>query len=262
MIVSFARTTRADRRASFRLVDVRPLRPSASPDVPDFAIHMTGRFGPRAGLLPLGLNEMLPVDRLLKVLMDQFLIAGAQFGVDQPSVCFTQTTPAALAELCTVTSTPMRYDGCGIGFHLQSVFDAGGGPALYIRGDEWEALQAAALPATLRARTIRYWPGSEPAGATPLPHALVGESQWLHEREWRIPAPADAISPWRWGFKPSDVAFLLLPGSIGLDNFVGRIADESASQWALQLPIAATVNGGWEPVRGDTRWMSTGSASA
>jgi hypothetical protein len=236
---------------------VKPLRSSVSPDVPDFLIHMTGRFGPKAGSLPNGVGDMPPVDRLAGILTNRALFAGLQFGASWPSVCFTQTTPSALAELCTVVDTkPMRYDGCGIAFHVQSVFNAGGGPALYVRGDEWDTLRGAAdLSWRLKARAVRYWPGAEPEPGEELPMPVWNESQWLHEREWRLPAPENAVLPWSWRFQQADVAFILLSEQQDVAQFHRRFADDYRNRWVQSLPVVTMRGGQWHDRQGRSGWV-------
>ncbi|MFN8223714.1 MAG: hypothetical protein U0R50_10785 [Gaiellales bacterium] len=103
-----------------------------------------------------------------------------------------------------------RYLPWGIGVSKQAVFDQGGAPALYVRGDEWEQATAG-LPDPLRARLVRLWPGAEwqegdplaPDGAQQLPDCIANESQWLHEREWRTP------NDFEFGWV--DVKFLIVP---------------------------------------------------
>lgn len=65
-------------------------------------------------------------------------------------------------------------------FSRQSVYDAGGAPVWYARPAEVEALRALSTNGgpDMRAWTVRLDPGSD----------------WLEEREWRVPRP-HSISP-------------------------------------------------------------------
>lgn len=53
----------------------------------------------------------------------------------------------------------------------QAAYDLGGGPVWYARNEQLEK-----LPTELRSWTVRFDAG-------------VNRSDWLHEREWRIPVP-------------------------------------------------------------------------
>lgn len=75
-----------------------------------------------------------------------------------------------------------RYEPCGVGFSKQFIFDKNGGPALYVRGDEWETATAV-IPEPLRSRLVRFWPGAEADPREILPSHLRSISEWLHERE-------------------------------------------------------------------------------
>jgi hypothetical protein len=68
----------------------------------------------------------------------------------------------------------LGYAPWGLVFDRQSIYDAGGGPVWYPRADEYEALKA--LGSRVRAWTVRLDAGS---------------SDWLEEREWRIPVALD-----------------------------------------------------------------------
>lgn len=50
---------------------------------------------------------------------------------------------------------------------------------------------------------MRFWPGADPEEGEQLPSHLSGPSEWLHEREWRV--PGDLIFTWQ------DVRFLIVP---------------------------------------------------
>lgn len=99
-----------------------------------------------------------------------------------------------------------RYSPCGIAFTKDFLFRKGGGPALYVRGDEWDWV--ADMPAKLRARAVRLWPGATSTDGLPLPWYLVRPSEWIHEREWWI---AGEGAPVGVAFASGDVAFVIAP---------------------------------------------------
>ncbi|WP_157557821.1 hypothetical protein [Intrasporangium oryzae] len=226
---------------------IKPLRTQQSPDLPDVLLHMTGRLGRRNADLPwVGMSS---VDRLASILWSRMVAATLPFGSEWPVVCFTQTTRRALSHL---TLAAGRYDGTGLAFTTESVFAAGGGPAIYIRGDEFVAWQYSSLPTHMKARGVRYWPGSVPTTADDvLGMTTHGESQWLHEREWRIPRPTDAPPEWWWAFAPTDVNFLLLKDANDharlfwtLDYWASQADTPPDTSWVRRLPVAFLDTGG------------------
>lgn len=97
----------------------------------------------------------------------------------------TESTKAAVSRLIR----EQRYTSCGIGVLKQSVFPRGGGPALYVRGDEWKLVEA--LPQPVRSRVVRYWPGAAPENGALLPSHLLGRSAAIDAIE-RPPGLLDA----------------------------------------------------------------------
>jgi hypothetical protein len=184
---------------------VFPLRTYDLPDVGDYLIHFTGRTGGRFGV-PEDIRNLDPPDRLAQILHEGRIRAIPTFGTSgRPIVAFTESSQASVLRVINEG----RYTPWGVGFSKQFIFTQGGAPVLYIRGDEWEAATAA-LPDPLRARCVRFWPGAaweegDPLilGAQQLPDAIANPSEWLHEREWRV--PHDVAFGW------ADVAFLIVP---------------------------------------------------
>lgn len=184
---------------------VRPLRTYNLPDFGDHLIHFTGRTGNHYSV-PLDIANLTTEDRLAQILHEGRIRAIATYGTqNRPIVAFTESSQAAVLQLIREGT----YTPYGIGFSKQFIFNQGGGPVLYIRGDEWESATAA-LPDPTRARCVRYWPGAEwepgdpvVLGAQVLPDAIRNPSEWVHEREWRVGHDV----AFGWG----DVAFLIVP---------------------------------------------------
>jgi hypothetical protein len=173
-----------------------PLRTYNVPDLADHVIHFTGRNGWKMDVPP-EISAMDGEQRLLQILMDHRIRGFDTFGSSAPVVCLTESTQAAVTTLIR----DGRYSPYGIGFTKQFVFERSGGPALYVRGDEW--LNATSLPQPLRCRLVRFWPGSVPdPGEFPWVDAHLRQSEWLHEREWRVPTEL----PLAW----EDVRFLIV----------------------------------------------------
>jgi hypothetical protein len=164
------------------------------PDLADHVIHFAGRNGKRINVDPE--IEGLPADeRLVRIVADQRIRAFQTFRAGAPVVCMTESTKAAVTTLIR----DRRYTPCGIGFSKQFVFERDGGPALYVRGDEWPSVSE--IPQPLRSRVVRFWPGAE--AEHPLPDYLATPSEWLQEREWRM--PGDLTFGW------DDIQFLIVP---------------------------------------------------
>jgi hypothetical protein len=187
-------------------VRVYPLRTYDLPDVGDHLIHFTGRTGTRMAV-PADIRDLDAPSRLAQILYQGRIRAVRTFGTgSRPIVAFTESSQAAVRRLIA----DGRYTPWGVGFSKQVIFDQGGAPVLYVRGDEWDAATAQ-LPDPLRARIVRFWPGAEWEEGDPLtadqsqqlPDQLANPSEWLHEREWRV--PHDVTFGW------SDVKFLIVP---------------------------------------------------
>jgi hypothetical protein len=219
------------------------LRTYDLPDVGDDLIHFSGRLGPRINVTA-DVVEKSPQQRLVHILIDNVIRGFQTFGAGAPVVCLTESTRAAVMRLVSEG----RYEPCGIVFSKQSVFDGNGGPALYVRGDEWQAATAA-LDLPLRSRLVRFWPGAQEDPAEFLPDHLKTISEWLHEREWRVPdefrfgwdnvrfliVPNGEWQPFYaewvagWAGEEYAAAFAAIPAVV-MDN-AGQILDDSAGVW-------------------------------
>jgi len=187
-------------------VQIRPLWTPPQPDLSNAVVHLTGRSGARRSDLPDDVAAMTAEERLVSILHDQQIRAFPSFsiGVDDPVVCFSEATLEGIRYLVAPRGQAPRYEAYGIAFPKQTVFDQGGGPALYVRGDEWHLVQQ--LPAQFRGRATRYWPGADPdPGGAPLQPALASTSLWTDEREWRL-VGAEGLS-----FTWDQIAYALVP---------------------------------------------------
>lgn len=199
------------------------LRTYGVPDLADHVIHFTGRVGGRINV-DQQIEQWPAQERLAHILVDQRIRGFETFGAEAPVTCLTESTKAAVVQLISEG----RYTPCGIGFSKQFAFEAGGGPALYVRGDEWPAVAQVSQP--LRSRMVRFWPGAD-GGGTHLPGHLKNPSEWLHEREWRV--PGDLVFGW------DDVKFLISPHP-GWQTFyaqwIGSWAGDGYAQHFASIP--------------------------
>jgi hypothetical protein len=188
------------------------------PDVGDHLIHFTGRIGRRINVDP-AIEAMPAQERLLHILVDGVVRGFETFGAEAPVVCFTESVKASVMRLIR----DGRYEPCGIGFSKQHVFDRKGGPALYVRGDEWSTATAV-LPQPLRCRLVRFWPGAQADPGEYLPNHLLTASEWLHEREWRV--PTELRFDWQ------DVKFLIVPDPRWQEFYASWIESWAGAEYA------------------------------
>jgi hypothetical protein len=199
-------------------VQIRPLWTPPQPDLSTTVVHLTGRSGTRRSDLPDEVAAMTSEERLVNILHDQQIRAFPSFsvGVDDPVVCFSEATLEGIRYLVGARGHAPRYEAYGISFPKQAVFDQGGGPALYVRGDEWDLVQQ--LPARLRGRTTRYWPGAdpEPGGASLRPE-LESMSLWTNEREWRLVGAEGFCFTW------DQIAHVLVPDQASWERIAAAV---------------------------------------
>lgn len=171
---------------------VRPLSAILHPDFNEVVVHFTGRA-----------HSSLDADRRLSQVVESGqIIASIPYGNDLGTACFTESTAAGVSWLVQ----QRHFAPYGIAFTKPFLFAHGGSPALAIRGDEWHHVRQ--LPPSLRARAIRLWPGAAAEEGETLPHHLQTRSEWLIEREWRLPADAGSAT---LSFGPEEIAFLVVP---------------------------------------------------
>ncbi|MBB2921311.1 hypothetical protein [Cellulomonas cellasea] len=209
----------------------QPLRRHQSPDLPDVLLHMTGRSGRRADDLPGEITALFPTQRLASLLTRQRLYYGPVFDGAARAACFTQTTRRALGALCSSG----RYVPVGVAFDKQHVWNAKGGPVHYVRGDDWGFWRDTASE-RMQALCVRLWPEVAPPHDYTKPGTL-NSSEWMHEREWRI--PRESPDDWGWAFSPEAVRFLVLPDAAARDELldvVERMGGDRA--WVAGLPVA------------------------
>ena len=194
-------------------MNVQPLWNLDQPGLSNDVVHFTGRSGTHQNndVLP-AIHAMTAQDRLEAILRDRRIRAFRPYGCfGQRSVCFSEATEAGLAALVLQG----RYAPWGLGFAKTTVFRAGGGPALYVRGSDWADVRDSNLSPRVKAFATRFWPGAQPeAGEDPLPDHLAKPSQWAHEREWRLPLDGEAPE---FAFALADVRILVLGSEEWLD---------------------------------------------
>lgn len=150
-----------------------PLNP-AGPAQSEYLIHFCGR-APGLGFTPSvpdGIRKIAPAQRLDSILWQQCISGFPPFGAASPMVCFSEGPLDHLAWLINERHWP----SWGVILTRQWVYAAGGGPAWYARPEQYETMTADQLAWSVRLGTSWDQPRSE----------------WLHEREWRLPVPAES----------------------------------------------------------------------
>jgi hypothetical protein len=143
---------------------------AAGPAQFDLLIHFCGRpSSVTTPTVPQSIRDQNPWQRLYNILWEGQIRAFAPFGSESPMVCLSESP---LEHLRWLLST-RQWPPWGVLLRRQAVYDLGGGPVWYARSE-----QLAMLPPELRSWTVRFETGAY-------------RSDWLHEREWRIPVPAD-----------------------------------------------------------------------
>lgn len=185
---------------------IRPLQRYNQPDLSDFVVHFVKRIGKSSSAVPDDIHAKTAQERFEAILAKKQILAFPPFGYDVgvPVVCFTECTPAGIGTLLSQT----RYRPLAIAFEKDFLFQNGGGPAFYIRGDEWEFVKD--LPEQLRGRATRLWPGRDGAvDKWQLEDPFLDtRSEWTHEREWRVHGTG---SPPAFNFSLADIAFFIVP---------------------------------------------------
>jgi hypothetical protein len=152
-----------------------PLNP-AGPAQSDYLIHFCGRA---PGLkfteqVPGWIQSSSPAQRLDNILWEQSIRGFPPFGAESPMVCFSESPAKHLEWLINERHWP----AWGVMVTREWVYQSGGGPAWYARPDQY-----AALTNSQRAWSVRL--GTE--WGQP-------RSEWLHDREWRLPVSAGSPS--------------------------------------------------------------------
>lgn len=141
------------------------------------------------------------------------------------AICFTECIWDALIPLAEV------YSPYGIVFTKRLIFNKGGGPALYIRGNQLKRLIAGgAIP-----------PDLEPFIAPFDPEAVLKRGvkiDYLHEREWRLPS--------QFTFEYNDLEYVLVESIDEASSVVHQIGAERLPERKLiPLNTYEEIRKGW-----------------
>lgn len=147
----------------------RPLLAEPGPAQFDWLVHFCGRpVGTGQSIdVSRDIASMSPDQRLRSILLGGAIYGFPPFGASDPVVSFSECTKEHMAWLIAKRG----WAPWGILLRRQDVYDMGGGPVWYARTQQYESLPEYFRPWAVRLETAPR------------------RSDWLHEREWRLPSP-------------------------------------------------------------------------
>ena len=141
------------------------------------------------------------------------------------AVCFTECVWDALYRLA------QNYSAYGIVFKKRLIFDRGGAPALYIRGDQLNDLEGA-IPQDLHPLISPFDPEAVLKPGVRL--------DWLYEREWRLPESLN--------FEYADIEFVLVDTIEDADEIVHLVgAQHLPEEKLIPLSVYKQIRQAWSP---------------
>lgn len=162
----------------------------AGPAQSEWLLHFCARpsnLPPTQGV-PQEIVGLNAYQRLWTIIQERRIRGFAPFGSSHPMVCLSESPLPHVTWLLVQKG----FQSWGIFLNRQWVYDNGGAPAWYVRSDQFAQLS----------NDQRRW-------AVRLDTTQGGRSDWLHEREWRVPLP-DAPEP-SLALTPGAIAAILVP---------------------------------------------------
>lgn len=141
------------------------LRPIEHPDMSALLTHFCHRARPQS-MVPPQITSLTVQQRLESILWEGQLRAFVTYSGGDPAVCMTEATVPGLQFLMSRRA----YQPWGLVLDRQSVYDVGGGPVWYTRPNEYWAVRDVS-------NRVRTW----------AVRLEAGSSDFLEEREWRVP---------------------------------------------------------------------------
>lgn len=183
-------------------------RPPVHPGQSEYLIHFCGSG---SNAVDPDISAMSAPDRLNAILTTGQLRAFGTYGSDWPSVSLTESDAEAAASLILQSN----FEPWGVVVRREWVWTRGGGPVWYVRNDQYHDAKRALGPLM----------------ASFLVNTDPGRADWLHQREWRIPAPVGS-DPY-FNFNSADLVAIVvgdpawIPGPVGdmtLNPMTGQMA--------------------------------------
>lgn len=213
-------------------MQIRALRQLHQADLSNRVVHFTLRVGKPNDEAEGAIHALDARQRLGQILLERRIKAFRPFfGYGDPVVCLTEATPEGLRTLVEGA----RYWPWGLAFGKNQIFQAGGAPAIYVRGDMWRTFTQSDLPGPAKALLTKFWPGIEPdPGVTDT--ALTVPSEWAHEREWRVVGTGE---PPAFRFDYAEIEAIVAPSIDAWQQLRHEIGLEDAFAHVEVVPISS-----------------------
>ena len=174
-------------------------------------------------------REASASDRLMSILQNRIIHASPMpfLPTAHRAVCFTECIWEGLNHLAD------QYSPYGVVFSKRLIFDFGGGPALYLRGDMLGALESR-IPKEIYPFIAPFDPE-----ATLKPGVRL---DWLQEREWRLP---DSLQ-----FEYANVEYVLVESIGDATNLVHQIgAQHLPENKVIPMEVYRNIKSTWRDDR-------------
>ena len=169
-------------------------------------------------------KKLSAIDRLGSILTTKTIHASPMPLVgDASAVCFTECVWDALV------AHGNRYSSYGVVFSKGTIFQAGGGPALYVRGDILQK-EIDGLPQPFKAFVVPF----DPDGLV-----QTGVIQdWIHEREWRLPVS--------FNFEYADVKYVLVDSIADAEKIMQLVGTFNLpANRFIPMEVYSTIKEAW-----------------
>ena len=169
-------------------------------------------------------KQQAAIERLASILTTRTIHASPMPLVgDASAVCFTECVWDALV------AHENRYSSYGVVFSKRSIFQAGGGLALYVRGDILHS-EIGSLSQALKAFVVPF----DPNGL--LQKGVIQD--WIHEREWRLPAS--------FNFEYADVKYVLVESIADADHIMQLVGTINLpADRFIPMEVYSTIRTAW-----------------
>lgn len=182
-----------------------------TPDYSPLVVHFTKSNRPvRHDLVtdtdPLHKHQDTPAfDRLKNIIQSRTIHASFMpfLPTNRQAVCFTECIWEGLNSLASA------YSPYGVVFSKRLLFDRGGGPALYLRGDTLLSL-GKEIPEAIHPFIAPFDPEATLKSGVRL--------DWVHEREWRLPSSLN--------FEYADIEYVLVGSIADATQLVHQIGNQ------------------------------------
>jgi hypothetical protein len=201
-----------------------------TPDYSPLLVHFTKQ---RKMMEPARIDDAHPLaahrestakEKLVSILTSRTVYASPMPWTpgDPIAVCFTECVWDALVRHAD------RYSRYGVVFQKRLIFDRGGAPALYLRGDYLKD-HGADIPADLRPLVVPF-----------DPDAVLSKvrQDWLHEREWRLPASLE--------FDYADIEYVIVDSIQDAIEIGGHVGGQHIpEQKFICMDVYQTIKTAW-----------------